>query len=131
MSEAKIPQLPEEVSEIHTVNDKEPELEITAAEAEEQDSTEEVEERLETGILVTSMPVKDYIDSQAVCASDSIFTKTTVIFCSSKRAELEDILKIIRKLKSSNDVKTKDGEVLSELKMIEEEHDGAKQRQVL
>ena len=40
MSEAKIPQLPEEVSEIHTVNDKEePEVEITAAEAE--DSTEE------------------------------------------------------------------------------------------
>ena len=54
-----------------------------------------------------------------------------MIFCSSKRAELEDILKIIRKLKSSNDVKTKDGEVLSELKMIEEEHDGAKQREVL
>ena len=38
---------------------------------------------------------------------------------------------MIRKLKNSDDVKTKDGEVLSELKMIEEEHDGAKQREVL
>ena len=79
MSEAKIPQLPEEVSEIHTVNDKEPELEITAAEAEEQDSTEEVEERSETGILVTSAPIKDYIVSQSVCVSESIFTKTTLV----------------------------------------------------
>ena len=79
MSEAKIPQLPEEVSEIHTVNDKETELEITAEEAEEQDSTEEVEERSETGILVTSAPIKDYIVSQSVCVSESIFTKTTLV----------------------------------------------------